>query len=629
MFLVGVSYGVAFPDKPTLTVFISYSSADRREALAVRRLLTARGCRVWLDVFDIRVSGDVKTELGDGVAAADVLCLLLSPTSVASPWVAQEIATGEEQTAKRGMRMITVLVRPCRPPDTLVRKVLLDATAGLDSPDVQARLARAVLQGDVADAEIDAAFQETLQSRQYEAEAAPVLPQLAQTLTPIRDTPIRNLELSFRQEALPRGAALAISLEFDTLFSQPMWFLFAHYREGHTWPPVMPFEELDHREIPSNGKRVDGRFEWFKRVTPLRAQGDGTDLRDLPATFNLELSGEMWTPEGAISSYAGGPTVPHLAQRLELPSLAKLIQKGATFNTSIIADDPRAAQPVVADENDLDIRITAIYESGERITLYRSSHIPLERAVLKGAYLSGRATQIEREAILGLYSPAVGLAMAEHHDRRVAAHALLEKPEEQLSPDERIIAARLRHANAVLQMHRVFGSAPPPGPVRQKLHMSAIDECRAVWRLLEPLVAARTDIDEIGMSYSAAISLARYYHKGNAPDRAVAYAEAALALVRDAAAKDPEEPEYRRWMAWSLQKLAASQAALGDSDAAIGSLTEAIDVLHALSIELPNAGRRRDLQEALAAAIKTAETWKVEAPQGWRAMLDASLAAGA
>ena len=51
-------------------IFISYSSVDRAEALAVRRLLTNRGCTVWLDVFDIRVAADLKRELGEGIGYA-------------------------------------------------------------------------------------------------------------------------------------------------------------------------------------------------------------------------------------------------------------------------------------------------------------------------------------------------------------------------------------------------------------------------------------------------------------------------------------------------------------------------------------------------------------------------------
>ncbi len=233
-------------------VFISYSSADRADALTVRRLLTNRGCTVWLDVFDIRVAAGLKRELGDGIGNADVLCLLLSPTAVASPWVKEEIARGEEHAAKRGLRLIVVLLRPCRPPDSLLGRVMLDATAGISSPDVSARLARAVLGADVVgDMEIDAAMQEALQAKQNEMEAAAVLPELAGQLDAVRGKSIRKLRISFRQEALPLGKVLAISFTFDTLFSLPMWFLFAHYREGRTWPKWMKIVEREHHENPA------------------------------------------------------------------------------------------------------------------------------------------------------------------------------------------------------------------------------------------------------------------------------------------------------------------------------------------------------------------------------------------
>jgi hypothetical protein len=462
-------------------VFISYSSTDRTEALAVRRLLTQRGCTVWLDVFDIRVAADLKRELGEGIGNADVLCLLLSPTAVASSWVAEEIARGEEQVAKRGLRLIAVLLRPCRPPNSLLGRVMLDATAGISSPDVTARLARAVLGAEVVgDMEIDAAMQEALQARQHEMEAALVLPELSKQLDPVRDKPIRNLTISFRKEALPLDKVLAVSFTFDTLFSQPMWFLFAHFHEGRTWPKWMTtIHERERREIRTDGNRIDGRFEWFDHVRVLDPQFDGTDLRDLPATFDLKLSGKAWRPGGSISSYAGGPTVPHLEQAMEVPPLAKLVDKQASFAAALLGREPGSQQEVVAEENDLDVAIIGDI-GGETITLFRSAHGPVERAVLRGAFLQQRKSPIEREAILGLYGRPHELAAEERARRREAAFALLDKPEEELSPEERRVVGVLRYGRAKLEMFRVFGAAPPPGPAREQLHMRALDECRAV-----------------------------------------------------------------------------------------------------------------------------------------------------
>ncbi len=593
-----------------MKVFISYSSADRTEALVVRRLLTSRGCTVWLDVFDIRVGADLKRELGEGIGNADVLCLLLSPTAVASPWVAEEIARGQEHEARRGMRLLAVLLRPCRPPESLLGRVMLDATAGVASPEVSARLARAVLGAEaVGDMEIDTAMQEALQARQNEMEAALVLPELAAQLDAVRGVPICKLEISFRQEALPPGKVLAVSFTFDTLFSQPKWFLFAHYREGRTWPRWMKtMHERDHHEIRSDGKRIDGRFEWFDHIRVLDPQYDGTDLRDLPATFDLELSGESWQPGGSIATYAGGPTVPHLQQTMEIPALEKLLEKRASFTVALLGDEEGSQEDVPLEENDLDLRVVGMMDD-RSVTLFRSAHSPVERAVLRGTFLQNRQLAIEREAILGLYRRPHELAAEERLRRRQAAFALLDKPEADLSPEERRVVGLLHYGRARLEMFRVFGSAPPPGPAREQLHRLALGECMAVCRILGPLAAADPRIDDVRMTFWAASSLAHYYLKGRAADRAVPYAEAAVDFVQEAALRDPDEPEYQRWRASGMALLAEAQATAGDHEAAMGSLDVSIEILRMLQQELPLAGRRRDLREALESAVKVSERW--------------------
>ena len=83
---------------PTSTkVFISYSSRDRQSAFALRTLLEARGCDVWLDYFDIKPAEQLDAELAAHVQRADVVCLLLSPTAVASKWVNIEIEHARTQ----------------------------------------------------------------------------------------------------------------------------------------------------------------------------------------------------------------------------------------------------------------------------------------------------------------------------------------------------------------------------------------------------------------------------------------------------------------------------------------------------------------------------------------------------
>src|SRR5436190_678636 len=78
------------------------------------------------------------------VTSADVLCLLLSPTSVASPWVEREIELARAEDA-RGLRILPVILRPCAIPPELAGLVALDATDGLDVEHVRLRLVAGVV----------------------------------------------------------------------------------------------------------------------------------------------------------------------------------------------------------------------------------------------------------------------------------------------------------------------------------------------------------------------------------------------------------------------------------------------------------------------------------------------------
>jgi hypothetical protein len=158
-------------------------------------------------------------------------------------------------------------------------------------------------------------------------------------------------------------------------------------------------------------------------------------------------------------------------------------------------------------------------------------------------------------------------------------------------------------------MFRVFGNAPAPGPAREQLHLRALGECIAVCRVLGPLVVADPRIDDMGMTFWAASSLANYYMKGGAPDRAIPYAAAAVDFVQEAALRDPDEPEYQRWRASGMARLADAQAAIGDHTAAMVSLDASIEILRALHRALPTAGRHRDLRETVESALKVSERW--------------------
>jgi hypothetical protein len=131
----------------SLRVFISYSSRDRSSAFEIIRLLEQHDCDVWLDYFDIKPTEILNEELSDNLEQAEVVCILLSPTSVDSRWVIIEAELALKQRA-RGLRVLPLILRPCNILDLLDDLVAIDATDGLADEAVALRIVCAVLGGE-------------------------------------------------------------------------------------------------------------------------------------------------------------------------------------------------------------------------------------------------------------------------------------------------------------------------------------------------------------------------------------------------------------------------------------------------------------------------------------------------
>jgi predicted esterase len=73
------------------TVFISYSNKDRDFAERLATDLRASGAGVWFDQWKIKVGHSITQKINDGIHDNDYLAVVLSPYSVASPWVKKEL----------------------------------------------------------------------------------------------------------------------------------------------------------------------------------------------------------------------------------------------------------------------------------------------------------------------------------------------------------------------------------------------------------------------------------------------------------------------------------------------------------------------------------------------------------
>jgi hypothetical protein len=108
--------------------FLSYSRADERFALRLAQDLRAQGVAMWVDQLDIRPSEHWDRAIERAVQACRGLVVILSPRSVASDNVADEISYAIDS----GKSVLPVMIEKCVLPLRITRMHVIDATKSYD-----------------------------------------------------------------------------------------------------------------------------------------------------------------------------------------------------------------------------------------------------------------------------------------------------------------------------------------------------------------------------------------------------------------------------------------------------------------------------------------------------------------
>lgn len=108
--------------------FLSYSRTDETFALKLAQDLRAEGVAIWIDQLDIRPSENWDRAIEHAVMNCRGLLVILSPRSVASDNVADEISYAIDS----GKRVLPVKIEACTLPLRLTRKQVIDATGNYD-----------------------------------------------------------------------------------------------------------------------------------------------------------------------------------------------------------------------------------------------------------------------------------------------------------------------------------------------------------------------------------------------------------------------------------------------------------------------------------------------------------------
>jgi hypothetical protein len=519
-----------------MQVFISYSSRDRIEALKVEALVDQLGHDAWMDVFDLRAGSPLTAELEEKVKASGAVLLLLSPFALESHWVTDEIGYARQAQAN-GLLFVPILLRPASISDALGDLRAIDATRGLDSDTFRLELERAL--GGEADRAmiLDAETRASLADQALVEKAEAAFPGIKEDVRALLDQPIRKLRLIIDQRMWPTPdrSILRIELQID-IFMGAATISLAPYREGRTWPQDAGFEERPPDEFFGDPKpRIDARFSLLGRSFKLRPILDGTDLGELPIEFNVELDGSEFTGEERASTML-------LAERFELPSIRGLMEKRSAVDLWKRAGDEPEVR-VDPHTTDIEMRVYATFLTAgvtRDLRLWSSRRARDETVLERCQTLAECESPIEREILLDAFYPRPlrQSEISRSRSERIGNALDDNKP----IPEEDGWAAfrMMKGASDVLALRKQYPQAA------EEFH-------KALSHLPADLALDRDPYGAVFEYWNAIMRLAALLEKaGSADDALRFYADETVRVVRDAAERNPDEPDFLRAHARAL-----------------------------------------------------------------------------
>lgn len=110
-----------------MTIFISYSHADKEKVDLLAANMVKRNAQVWVDTWELNVGDSLIQRVQDAITESDALLVILSKTSVKSEWCKKELSSGlvRELDEKRVV-VLPVLLEDCEVPLFLREKMYAD-----------------------------------------------------------------------------------------------------------------------------------------------------------------------------------------------------------------------------------------------------------------------------------------------------------------------------------------------------------------------------------------------------------------------------------------------------------------------------------------------------------------------
>jgi hypothetical protein len=108
-------------------VFLSHSSIDKPIVGRLAVDLRAQNVSVWYDKWELKVGDSLQQRIADGISGSGWLAVVLSVSSVKSPWVERELTAGLVlELEKKGVFVLPLLLDDCSVPLFLKDKLCAD-----------------------------------------------------------------------------------------------------------------------------------------------------------------------------------------------------------------------------------------------------------------------------------------------------------------------------------------------------------------------------------------------------------------------------------------------------------------------------------------------------------------------
>lgn len=108
-------------------VFLSHNHSDKPFVRQLAADMAAFGVDVWVDEAEIMVGDSLVQKVSAAIDEVDYLAVILSPNSVSSRWVQEELQQAlDHQMAGSNMKVLPILLRDCQMPGFLRGKLYAD-----------------------------------------------------------------------------------------------------------------------------------------------------------------------------------------------------------------------------------------------------------------------------------------------------------------------------------------------------------------------------------------------------------------------------------------------------------------------------------------------------------------------